>query len=312
MVSRLPTTTMLEVFDAVMERGGFLKASRYLNMSAPAVSYTVKSLEQLLDIELFERRPDGIVPTRHAADLVGDARHIIERMRHMKERAHDLSRGDHRLRILTSQAFASLWLLPRMVDLIETFPGWHVEVISWTGGKVGQRDDRTADIDVEIRWIDENTEIGEDARFVAQDYALAVCSARYLQQIGGILCEQNAGAATAVNALNWPGTWQRWLVHTFGRDVALHDMIDLQTTSLCVQAAAGGVGIAMAHGPLIQRELAQGALVLANTTALPLRERYVAVRHRAASRNIFDEFALWVSQNMKTDAAVIECLPDDR
>ena len=298
MAGRLPTTTMLEVFDAVMRYGGFLKASKGLNVSAPAVSYTIRSLEQVLKVELFERRPDGIRPTRHAEDFVVEARYIIDRLRDMTERAQSQSRGDHTLRILTSQAFASLWLIPRMSDLMGQFPRWHFEVISWTGGQVEQANERAAGIDVEIRWADESAATGNEMRVVAQDFGIPVCSPRYLQRLGGSFSSENAATATVINALNWPGTWQRWLTHALGHDVALRDTIDLQTTSLCVQAAISGVGIAMAHGPLIQRELANGALCLAHPQSLPLDQCYVAIKHRADSRDIFDQFAGWVRLNM--------------
>ena len=139
-------------------------------------------------------------------------------------------------------------------------------------------------------------------RFLAQDYALAVCSPSYLEKLAGELCEENASAVTAINALNWPGTWDRWLIRAFNAKVPLGDEINLQTTSLCVKAAQGGVGVAMAHGPLVQRELAEGSLVLANDTLLPVKEHYVAVSHRSAPDKIFDAVSSWVTANMQPKA----------
>ncbi|WP_224404833.1 LysR family transcriptional regulator [Afifella sp. IM 167] len=290
---------MLEAFNAVMAEGGFLRASKRLNLSPSAVSYTIKSLEGVLGVELFERRPDGIVPTRFAADLVGDTRLIIENLQQLAEKASNLSGRERTLRILTSQAFASLWLLPRMGALIDAFPGWHFEVISWIGGYDSQTDRGLSGIDVEIRW----TDLGPPPRAVetyelARDFALPVCSPGYLDFLGGELTAESAARATVFHALNWPGCWPRWVAHAFGGEIGFNAEIYLQTTSLSVQAAQGGVGIAMAHGPLIQRELQDGSLVLANTQALPLGEAYIAVRYRAAAAAIFGDLVVWLRRNV--------------
>lgn len=290
---------MLEAFNAVMTDGGFSRASKRLNLSPSAVSYTIKSLETVLGLELFERRPDGIVPNGHAQDLLGDTRFIVERLSQLTEKAARLAGSDRTVRILTSQAFASLWLLPRMGGLIETFPGWHFEVISWIGGFDSRRDHGLAGVDVEIRWADSSPlPRAIETLELTRDFALPVCSPRYLDFLGGELSPATASRATAFHALNWPGTWQRWIEHAFGNEVAFSNEIHLQTTSLSVQAAQGGFGVAMAHGPLIQRELSEGALVLANAAALPLTEAYVAIQYRSAAGAIFADLVAWLRQNV--------------
>ena len=53
----------LKIFMAVFESGGIDKASKKLFISQPAVSISIKKLEEKLGGQLFTRLPKGIVPT---------------------------------------------------------------------------------------------------------------------------------------------------------------------------------------------------------------------------------------------------------
>lgn len=298
----LPTISMLTVFEAVMAHGGFLRAAQHLNLSPPAVSYTIKAFERRIGMTLFERQPDGIMPTPHAASLVEDIRDILERMHRLQARASALGADARRLRILAPQAFASLWLLPRMGNLIESFPEWRFEIISWVGGRNRQPESEASSVDIEIRWAETRLDRrdGETA-LIVPDRAIAICAPRYLERIGGILVPAASNRVTAIHALNWPGIWQRWADGAFGQPLRFADEVTLQNTALCIQAAQGGLGIAVAHAPLVQRELATGSLVLAHDYSLPVEEGYFTIRHRPVHGEMFAAFTDWARRNMSPD-----------
>jgi DNA-binding transcriptional LysR family regulator len=81
----------LQSFLKVYDCGSVLKACALLNISQPALSRRLKRLEDVLQVQLFERTPTGLVPTAfgHAlaarARLIGTeidlARREIERLR---------------------------------------------------------------------------------------------------------------------------------------------------------------------------------------------------------------------------------------
>lgn len=68
--SRAPLDlSLLRTFLAVHRSGSFTAAARVLGLSQPTVTTQIRSLEQQLGRELFERRPRGAVPTSVADEL---------------------------------------------------------------------------------------------------------------------------------------------------------------------------------------------------------------------------------------------------
>ncbi|MFT3964945.1 MAG: LysR family transcriptional regulator [Sphingobium sp.] len=62
---------------AIYDAGSFRKASRLLGMSQPALTWTIRNLEEALNARLFERGPRGIRPTDFCERLVRRARLIL-------------------------------------------------------------------------------------------------------------------------------------------------------------------------------------------------------------------------------------------
>jgi len=68
----------LKVFIAISEQGTLSAASRRLSISQPTVGRRLKSLEQSLDTQLFDRLPDGLVLTTHGEELLPLAQNMQE------------------------------------------------------------------------------------------------------------------------------------------------------------------------------------------------------------------------------------------
>ena len=68
----------LRVFAAVIDCGGFLKASQALHLTQPAVSQSIKNLETKVGEKLVERT-SPVRPTPIGLELLGHARFILER-----------------------------------------------------------------------------------------------------------------------------------------------------------------------------------------------------------------------------------------
>ncbi len=60
---------LLEHFLAAYEAGSLGKAALHLGLTQPALSKSIRKLEQQLDLQLFHRSPKGIVPTPYADAL---------------------------------------------------------------------------------------------------------------------------------------------------------------------------------------------------------------------------------------------------
>ncbi|MGJ8609815.1 MAG: LysR family transcriptional regulator [Octadecabacter sp.] len=64
-------------FIAVLESGSFLGASKDMNISQPALSKSIASIESFYNVPLFKRLPRGVQPTGFALTLEPHARRIL-------------------------------------------------------------------------------------------------------------------------------------------------------------------------------------------------------------------------------------------
>ena len=63
MALRLPPLSSLRLFEAAARCGSFKRAAQELNLTPGALSHGIDSLEQWLDVELFERKARGVILT---------------------------------------------------------------------------------------------------------------------------------------------------------------------------------------------------------------------------------------------------------
>lgn len=64
----------LDTFICVVEAGSFSKAAEELYISAPAVIKQINSLENSLNLQLFERTHRGLIITEAGKSLYQDAK----------------------------------------------------------------------------------------------------------------------------------------------------------------------------------------------------------------------------------------------
>lgn len=83
----------LKVFLAVVEQGSFSAAARQLRRAQSAVSYAISSLEDQLQLQLFDRSGQRPVLTGAGAALLGDARRVAEDIDRLQAHALGLTRG---------------------------------------------------------------------------------------------------------------------------------------------------------------------------------------------------------------------------
>lgn len=98
----------LEAFRAVMITGGVTPAANMLNVSQPAVSRLIASLEQGMGISLFERKRGRLTPTYEANFLLGEVERAIVNLEHISQLSDDIrnQKAGH-LRIACLPGFAT-------------------------------------------------------------------------------------------------------------------------------------------------------------------------------------------------------------
>jgi DNA-binding transcriptional LysR family regulator len=108
----------LQCFVAVLEEGGFKRATARLGITQPALSYQIKRLEEELGVQVFHRGPGGITPTAAGRVLLEHARQVIAAVREAHQAVRELSNGvTGEIRIGTIKCVGT-YFLPRVLGEI--------------------------------------------------------------------------------------------------------------------------------------------------------------------------------------------------
>ena len=133
LVSRLKIKHM-HLLVTVGEQNNIFRASQVLNMAQPAVTKTIRDLENALDLILFNRSSRGVTPTAYGAVLIKHAKLILAQVRHASEELVSLHEGvSGHINVGTLLA-ASPWLLPKsLATMKEERTNISVSVTEGTG-----------------------------------------------------------------------------------------------------------------------------------------------------------------------------------
>ena len=124
-VSRLPPLESLRFFEAAARHESFLRAADELGVTAAAVAYRVRALEAHLGAPLFERHRRGVRLTLRGQTYLPEVQRILAEVHGVTERH---SRQPRRVRIISVEAVAEKWLLPRLAALGAAHPDIAIEL----------------------------------------------------------------------------------------------------------------------------------------------------------------------------------------
>ncbi|QIL91411.1 LysR family transcriptional regulator [Microbulbifer sp. SH-1] len=146
MYSRLSNLNSIRVFEAAARLGSFKGAAKELHLTPTAVSHQIRNLESQLGAALFERRTRAVFLTAAGRELADAARLSLQTL---AEAVEKISGQPEVLTISTTNAFASLWLVPRLQAFYQHYPELKVVVQSDEQLVDLQRDRR---VDVALRY----------------------------------------------------------------------------------------------------------------------------------------------------------------
>jgi DNA-binding transcriptional LysR family regulator len=105
----------LQCFIAVVEEGGFKRATARLGITQPALSYQIRRLEEELGVQVFHRGPGGISPTEAGRTLLQHAHQVIAAVTEAHQAVRELSGGvTGELRIGTIKC-VGIYFLPQVL-----------------------------------------------------------------------------------------------------------------------------------------------------------------------------------------------------
>ncbi|WP_454618136.1 LysR substrate-binding domain-containing protein [Bradyrhizobium cenepequi] len=296
---KLPPLIQLRAFDAAARHLSFGRAASELGVTPTAISHQIRLFEEYCGRALFRRRPRPLTLTDAGARLAPAIRDGLELF--AAAIATVKQDGDHQpLRVTTTNAFASRWLVPRLPGWRKLHPDVPLEVI----GTDTVLDLQAGDGDVAIRYATSRavpTDGIVDDLF--SDTFWPVCNPRLLST-GGLKRPVDLAKQVLIHSY-WspadrePPTWQRWLAAAQRRWRQVPQFKDMQHLSFreelhAIEAVIAGQGIGIFSDVLVAHELAAGTLVKPFKLSLPGYSFHVIRRPNHPRARAIRAFSEWL------------------
>ena len=295
-MNKLPPLIELRAFDAAARHLSFKKAAAELGVTPTAISHQIRLLERYCGRALFRRQPRPLSLTEAGARLFPIIRDGLEAF--AIAIATVKRDGDKQpLRVTTTNAFASRWLVPRLPRWRKVRPNAPLEVI----GTDSVLDLHAGDADVAIRYARTLPTDGIAKEFLSDSF-WPVCNRELLTS--GLKSAADLRGQVLVHCYWSPSdlgapTWQRWLevARSKWRDVPEFkdmDHLSFREELHAIEAVIAGQGIGIFSNVLVAHELAAGTLVKAFDVSLPGYRFYVVRRPGHPREKTIQAFATWL------------------
>ncbi|MES2070092.1 MAG: transcriptional regulator GcvA [Pseudomonadota bacterium] len=261
----LPPLTSIKAFEAAARHKNFKLAAAELHVTPAAVSLQVRQLEDWLGAQLFDRSGKNLALSAKGQAYLPELTAALNLLANATEQLTGNGIAGP-LRITALPSFAGKWLLPRLAGFREQHPD--IELVLETS--TDSRDFAGQQFDLAIRsgagrWR------GMQADLIAQESLTPMCSPALLQ--GPLPLAQPADLHLHPLLHDAPRDgWPRWLAMHGVAGVAGIDASRgyvFNDSSLVLQAAMEGLGVALGRTFLAADDLTAGRLVAPFPHTLP-------------------------------------------
>lgn len=249
-----------KIFYYVVKYGGFTKAAEKLCITQPAVSQSMKHLEEALSTALFYRTPKGMRLTREGEELYSYVKQGYEYLVLGEEKIkemQDLSHGE--IRIGASDMTLQFFLLPYLEKFHQQYPKVKIGVTNGpTPDTIGQLLSNNIDFGVISTPFSEREEI--EFWPVSQIEDVVVAGSRFcslknrtfsysiLQELPLICLEENTSSRRFIDQ------------YMEENDVVLKPEIELATSDMIVQFVLRNLGIGIVMKDFVKSYLEEKKL----------------------------------------------------
>ena len=263
-MGQIPPLAALRAFEAAARRESFNAAAAELHVTASAVSHQIRALEELLGVALFLRRTRRVTLTAEGRRYLGPVQEALERLRAATEQ---LRRGatPPPLVISAAPSFAAGWLIQRLPAFQVANPQQEVRLTT----SVELVDFALSDVDVAIRYTRETPGDRLARHWLMREEMVPVCSPALAAGEPALKEPADLGGVTLIHSLPRLGQWRSWLSAKGVAGVDPDRGLKVQDDTLAVEAAAQGLGVALANARFVDVQVAAGRLVMPFPGDLP-------------------------------------------
>ncbi|HTK36362.1 MAG TPA: transcriptional regulator GcvA [Caulobacteraceae bacterium] len=279
---RLPPLNALRAFETAARHMNFSRAAEELSVTPGAVSQQIQNLEDYVGAALFKRTPKGLLLTDAAQTALPALREAFDRL---AEAASMLTAAVDGRRVTVSAApsFAAKWLVPRL----GLFEAAHPDVDVWLSAGMELVDFASGEVDVAIRYGSGRYPGLETIRLMSET-VLPVASPDLLAERPLATPEDLAhhtllhdGSPDADDSCP---DWSMWLTARGIKGVDGTRGPRFNQSSLVIEAAMNGRGVALAKRTLAQADIDAGRLVAPLQINTAVDFAYFVVHPKAKGR----------------------------
>jgi LysR family glycine cleavage system transcriptional activator len=256
MSRQLPSFPSLRAFEAAARHLSFKAAAEELCVTQSAISHQVKFLEEFLGAPLFIRHPQSVELTLRGSEYLEMVSYLLDGL----ETATQKIRSDvinEPLYLQASPAFASYWLLPRILRFNRIHPD--IEINLSTIATTEAPATHPFDVRVNCSWEVPPEAGGEP---LMSSPHVPVCSPELLQTGPAITRVEDLLQYPILQEEGSWDAWDRWFNHLGYEEAPKLTGPRLENTYLSLKAAEEGLGIALGPLALIAEKVALGRLVV--------------------------------------------------
>ncbi len=254
-IHRLPPLSSLRAFEAVARLSSFKAAAEELFVTPTAISHQIRQLEAHLGLRMLERSPRSVRLTAEGGVLyeatASGFAEIAKALAHLR-----LQQKSAILTLTSTTAFLSHWMVPRLTELNRLLP----------------------DIDLRLHASDAIVELqsgGVDAavRYGKGPFA-GVAAVPLRDDVFGPVCSPRLGLSNLDDLRQAPllhidgrqvptptPDWPRWCAEAGLLNMNTQKGVHFPDSTLAIQAAIAGQGVAIVSLILVSDALAAGLLV---------------------------------------------------
>jgi LysR family transcriptional regulator, glycine cleavage system transcriptional activator len=293
---RLPPLNAVKAFEATARLGTVAMAARELNVTRGAVSQQIAKLEDFLGKALFTRHNNQLFLTDVGLAVKSASTEMMDELAAMTERL--LGSGTRSgLSISVIPSIGVRWFNRHLTDFLRLYPEIRLDL-------------RIEDdpIDFYRNPVDVRICYGEHLYpdFVTvpllRDHATPMCTPKFLKSrrlgadgAAALRDEDLIHISWRAGFSSYP-TWSAWFARAgVKREVRTELGHKVDMSSLAIDLARSGEGIALGQTLFAESELRSGELITPFDCLLPLQYEYCAVYSRARTRNtLVQNFVKWL------------------
>ena len=301
---RLPPLNALRAFEAAARHLNFSRAADELSVTPGAVSQQIQNLEDYVGAALFKRTPKGLLLTDAAQLSLPALREAFDRL---AEAAALLTAAvdGRRLTVSVAPSFAAKWLVPRL----GLFEEAHPQVDVWLSADMEVVDFASGEIDLAIRYgagrypgLEVVKLMAETVIAVASPELVAAHPLSDLSDLAHQILLHDGSPDADDSCPDWP----MWLAARGVKGVDGSRGPRFNQSSLVIEAAAGGRGVALAKRALAQADLDAGRLVAPFQIATAVDFAYYVVHPKAKGRlPQVKAFVAWITAQAAAHEAAL-------